>query len=199
VPSWCRLVRAAPGQAYGFTVRLLPGATPLLDMVAAGSLADHSGIVAGVHVVGINYTLLSPASSYKVCCPTCSAECVQYSVQDVVALIRKFPRHVTLLLAPPAVYDFYVRNQLPFDFDSSVPFFPQQQVSRPLNRNLATSFLEMEMFQKPSGLPGAGQTCLKKASSYHEERKPIFFRGFKCQSYPMYVGSPGRYFDDEFL
>lgn len=48
-------------------------------------------------------------------------------------MIKKYPRHVTLLIASDSVYKFYVENGMTFDFDLSMPWRGRQQI-HPLDK-----------------------------------------------------------------
>lgn len=66
LPSWCRLVKEKPDDQYGFSVKANLGTLPIIESTDPGSVADKSGVMSGMYVVGINYTLLEPFSTYKV-------------------------------------------------------------------------------------------------------------------------------------
>lgn len=113
LPSWCRLIKEKPTDQYGFSVVKVNSTNsfPMIDKVELNSIADRTGVIAGLYIVGINYVVLSVDVSYK----------------EIINLIKRYPRHVTLLLASTQIYKFYSENRMPFDFDSSVPWNNRDQ------------------------------------------------------------------------
>ncbi|VDP38301.1 unnamed protein product [Soboliphyme baturini] len=100
IPRRCVLRKSEPSDEYGFNLHAENGKGHFIGTVDPDSIAQKSGLEEGQRIVGVNGSLVFVDTPHK----------------EVVKLIKQQPASVELLVASPAVDEWYKDHHAEYSF-----------------------------------------------------------------------------------
>uniref|UniRef100_A0AC34QTY0 PDZ domain-containing protein n=1 Tax=Panagrolaimus sp. JU765 TaxID=591449 RepID=A0AC34QTY0_9BILA len=104
-----KLIKKSPTEEFGFNLHAERGKGHYIGSVDKNGIADRAGLVMGQRIVGVNGTLIYPATAHN----------------EVVGLIKRDPLCTELLVVSEEVDHWYAENGAEFSFDNAVRYNSQ--------------------------------------------------------------------------